>query len=142
MKVTGFGAPRTLELRLKRCELAVWRAVVGDAHANELHHRDASKSGSRLRQLSRLLCEAHEPWQPDQPVHVVAPTCILAPLVRAAASTAIDRYVAMATAFGDDNSNVSADQVRAALDTTGAWTATLLALRRVEQDDAQEVDEA
>lgn len=140
MKVIGIGAPRTLELRLKCCELGVWREVLREAHAEEQRGSADAKTrsdgpGGRLRELSRLLGEAHAPWRPDQPVLVVGATSVIAPLVSAAALKAMDRYVAVGAAFIDDGASVARDEVRAALDTAGAWTATLLALHRIEHDD-------
>lgn len=144
MKVVGLGAPRTLEMRLKCCELVVWRDVLREAHAEELgadgHDATRADPGVRLAQLSRLMREAYAPWRADQPVQVVGPTSLLAPLVRTAANKAIDRYVTAATGFLCDAASVESDHVRAALDTTSAWTATLLALHRVEHDRGVPVD--
>jgi hypothetical protein len=65
-------------------------------------------------------------------VLVSGPTSVLAPLVRSAARKAMEEYVAAASAFISDAAAVSPDRLRAALDTASAWTATLLALHRVE----------
>jgi hypothetical protein len=133
MKVMGVGAPRALELRLKCCELAVWRDVLGRAHADERGRASAaSDAPSTLVELSRLRREAGEPHRDDQPVIVIGPTAVLAPLVRSAAKGALEDYVAEASAFISDAAAVSPDRMRAALDTASASTATLLALHRVE----------
>lgn len=137
MKVLGIGAPRTLELRLKCCELGIWREVLREAHAEELQRGAARREPDlRMRELSRLLAEAHAPWRLDQPVIVVGATSMLGPLMRAAAAAAVEKYVAVTTALVSETADVSPDNVRAALDTVGAWTATLLALQRVEHADA------
>lgn len=138
MKVVGTGAPRTLELRLKSCEIAVWRDVLREAHAKELGADGDGASadpGDTLARLSRLMREAYAPWRTDQPVQIVGPTSLLSPLVRTAANKAIDRYVTVATGFLCEAASVHPDHVRAALDTASAWTATLLALNRVEHGD-------
>jgi hypothetical protein len=57
---------------------------------------------------------------------------VLAPLVRTAAKKALKDYVTEASAFIGESTPVSPDRLRAALDSSNAWTATLLALRRVE----------
>lgn len=140
MKVIGMGAPRTLELRLKCCEISIWRDVLRDAQAKELQvSSDASQreQEQRLQQLSRLLREAHAPWRPDQPAQVVGATGLLAPLVRRATAKAVDGYVAAAAGFTGGGATVSPDQLRAALDTAVAWTATLLALHRVDGDERE-----
>jgi hypothetical protein len=134
MKVMGIGAPRTLELRLKRCELSVWREVLRRAHAAQ---RDrVSAAPETLVQLSRLQQQAGEPHREDQPVVVTGPTSVLAPLVRSAASNALENYVTEASTFISDSTAVSPDRLRAALDSASAWTATLLALHRVESEPA------
>ena len=132
MKVIGIGAPRTLELRLKTCELGVWRAVLGLTHVEERRRVSAAPDApSTLLELSRLRQQAAEPHCEDQPF-VTGPTSVLAPLVRSAARKALDDYVAAASAFINDAKSVSPDVLRAALDSASAWTATLLALHRVQ----------
>jgi hypothetical protein len=137
MKVVGIGTPRTLELRLKCCELGVWREALRQAHGAE-HGRvsAAPDTPSPLLHLSRLHQEAGERHREDQPFVVTGPTSVLAPLVRRAARTALENYVAEASAFISDGAALSSDRVRAALDTASAWTATLLALHRVEGEPA------
>ena len=133
MKVIGIGAPRTLELRLKSCELGVWRAVLGLTHVEERRRVSAApETPSTLLELSRLRQRAAEPHREDQPFVVTGPTSVLAPLVRSAARKALDDYVAAASAAINDGEAVSPDRLRAALDSASAWTATLLALHRVE----------
>jgi hypothetical protein len=133
MKVIGIGAPRTLELRLKTCELGVWRTVLGLTHVEERRRVSAApETPSTLLELARLRQQAAEPHREDQPFVVTGPTSVLAPLVRSAARKAMEDYVAAASAFINDAESVSPDVLRAALDSASAWTATLLALHRVE----------
>ena len=137
MKVIGIGAPRALELRLKSCELGVWRTVLGLTHVEERRRVTAApETPSTLLELSRLRQQAAEPHPGDQPFLVTAPTSVLAPLVRSAARKAMEDYVAAASAFIDDAESVAPDVLRAALDSASAWTATLLALHRVEGEPA------
>jgi hypothetical protein len=92
----------------------------------------APETPSTLLELSRLRQEVAEPHAGDQPFVVTGPTSVLAPLVRSAARKAMEDYVAAASAFINDAESVSPDVLRAALDSASAWTATLLALHRVE----------
>jgi hypothetical protein len=98
MKVIGMGAPRTLELRLKTCEIGVWRAVLGLTHVEERRRvATARETPSTLLELSRLRQQAAEPHREDQPFVVTGPTSVLAPLVRSAARQALEDYVAAAS---------------------------------------------
>jgi hypothetical protein len=133
MKVIGIGGPRTLELRLRTCELRVWRAVVGLANDEERQRVSAApETPSTLLEPSRLRQQAAEPHRDDHPVVVTGLTSVLAPLVRSAARQALDDYFADASAFIRDAEAVSPDRLRASLDSASAWTATLLALHRVQ----------
>jgi hypothetical protein len=133
MKVIGIGAPRELELRLKVCELGVWRALLELTQGEERRRGTAAPdTPSTLLELSRLRQEAAEPHPADQPLIVAGPTSVLAPLVRAAARKALDDYVANASALIRDAESVAPDRMRASLDSASAWTATLLALHRIE----------
>lgn len=98
MKVIGMGAPRTLELRLKTCEIGVWRAVLGLTHVEERRRvATARETPSTLLELSLLRQQAAEPRREDQPFVVTGPTSVLAPLVRSAARQALEDYVAAAS---------------------------------------------
>lgn len=143
MKVMGIGAPRTLELRLKCCELGVWREVLGRAQIEERGRvgagvTEADALPPDVLHLSRLRLEAGQPHREDQPVLVTGPTNVLAPLVRSAARKAMEDYVAAASAFISDTAAVSPDRLRAAQDTASAWMATVLALHRVEGEATSE----
>ena len=132
MKVVGTGAPSTLHVRLKHCELGIWRDELRRRHSAALRTgTDAVQA--EMSVLARLVDQARKPAPADQPYDVAGPSRVLAPLIRAAAAAALERYVAAVRAFGTE-ADTTADQVRAALDSATAWTATLLALHFVETD--------
>jgi len=133
MKVIGIGAPRELELRLKTCELSVWRAVLELTQGEQRRRVTAApETQATLLELSRLRQEAEEPHPADQPLVVTGPTSLLAALVRAAARKALDDYVADASALIRGAELVAPERLRASLDSASARTATLLAMHRIE----------
>jgi len=145
MKVVGTGAPRMLTVRLKSCEINVLR--------DELHHRRAviteavaaaeAKSTPRraddrdaeiqhrhdeLALISRLLDQLHT-WSPqEQPREIVGPTWLLGPVIRGAAGEAVERLLTAVGEFCEDRGTPTPEQLRAAVDSAGAWTATLIGL--------------
>ena len=84
--------------------------------------------------LGRLLGRAHEPVAAGQPRVLAGPTWLLAHVIRTVAVDAMERYVDAGRAFCEGQVRPSIDEVRAALDTATAATATAIALERAETD--------
>jgi hypothetical protein len=119
MKAVGIGAPRTLVLRLKSCEIGVWCDALRDACAASQPRDD--EADARGDELTRLLREAQAPRRDDRPFEVTGATRTLAPLVHRATALAIERYVTAARPFvAQAAAHSSADQLRAAVDAAGA----------------------
>lgn len=139
-----------LTLRLQTCEIDVLR--------DELHHRRAvitesaaaAHAASRVPEegdrdaegeerhdelllISRLLDQLRTPTPVGEARRVVvAPTWLLAPVVRGAAVEAVVRLSTAVEQFSEDKGVLTPDQVRAAVDTASAWTATLLGVDHAE----------
>jgi len=138
-----------LTLRLKQREVDVLR--------DELHHRraaiteaaaaahaastvpeagagdpDVERRHDELLLISRLLDELHTPAPLGQSREIVGPTWLLAPVIRGAAGEAVARLVAAVDQFREDRGMPSSDQLRVAVDTARAWTATLIGLDHAE----------
>lgn len=149
MKVVGTGAPRMLTVRFKSCEINVLRdelhhrrAAITEAAAKA--HADSNAPGAgvgdrevedrhdELFLITRVLDELRAPVQPDQPRQIVGPTWLLGPVIRGAAAEAAERLQDAVAAFGADTGTPTPDEVRAAVDTASALTATLIALDHAE----------
>lgn len=143
MKVVGTGAPRTLTIRLQPCEFDAWRrelrrrlsAVATYEGSSDLSAASAARGeDDELAALSRLLEQALMPVPTGQPRVIIGPTWLLRHVVRAVAVDAMDSYVASGRAYSEGSAASTADQLRAALDTATACTATLIGLSRAEVD--------
>jgi hypothetical protein len=149
MKVVGTGAPRMLTVRFKPCEFSVLRdelhhrrAVITEAAAHAHANTKAPGAGAGDREvedrhdelflITRLLDDLHAPAPGGQARQVVAPTWLLAPVIRGAAAEAVERLRDAVTEFTADTGSPTPDAVRAAVDTAGALTATLIALDHAE----------
>jgi hypothetical protein len=138
-----------LTLRLRRCEI--------DVLADELHHRRAAiteaaaaadavntrhetaardpeveERHDELLLVSRLLGELRTPAPEGHAREIVGPTWLLAPVIRGAAGEAVARLAAAVDEFREDRGTPTPDQLRAAVDTASAWTATLIGLDHAE----------
>jgi hypothetical protein len=145
MKVVGTGAPRMLTIRLKPCEVGVFR--------DELHHRRAAVTEAAAAAHSRsvapttlagdrdvedhhdelflimtLLDELRTPVPPGQPRELVGPTWLLGPIIRGVAGEAVDRLQSAVERFREDRGTPTPDELRGALDCACACTATLIGL--------------
>jgi hypothetical protein len=145
MKVVGTGAPRMLTIRLKPCEVTVFR--------DELHHRRAAVTeaaaaahagtaaptalaGDRdvedrhdeLFLITALLDQLRMPAPAGQAREIVGPTWLLAPIIRGVAGEAAYRLQSAVDQFREDRGTPTADELRAAVDTASACAATLIGL--------------
>ena len=152
MKVVGIGSPARLRLRVKPCEVGVWRDVLCD-HVDAAvrmigehggRPRDGESVGGRAREraetdvaaVSGLLEQLRAAEAADQPYVLAGPTPVVDPIIRNVASEAVERLSTAVDIFrGDAKGTVTPDEVRRAADTAGACTATLIWLVDV-QDDA------
>jgi hypothetical protein len=148
-KVIGTGAPRMLTVRFRQCELDVLldelhhqRAVIteaaADAHAKSTapgagagdedveHHHD------ELFLIARLIDDLRTPAPRDRPREIVAPTWLLGPVVRGAAVEAVERLCDAVRKFAADKGERTPEEVRSAVDTAAALTATLIGLDHAE----------
>jgi len=151
MKVVGTGDPQMLTVRLKPCEIAVVRdeldqrrRVVTEAAAAaqasdrpsvaSRYHRDHEKDHhGELLLISRLLNQLRTPPPPGQQVRqLVGPTWLLGDVIRDAAGTAVARFASAVDEFREDRGTPTPEELRAALETAGAATATLIGLDRAE----------
>jgi hypothetical protein len=149
MKVVGTGAPQVLTIRFRACEIGVLRdelhhrrAALTEA-AVEAHARSTARAagaGDRevedrhgeLLLISRLLDDAHRPAPKGEPYEIVGPAWLLGPVIRGAAGEAVARLATAVQEFAEDQRPPTQDQVRGALDSACAWTATLLGLDHAE----------
>jgi hypothetical protein len=147
MKVIGTGAPRMLTVRLRSCELAVLRdellhrrAAITEAAAHAQATGDAPGAGDRaiegrydeLLLISRLLDELHAYAPRARSRQIVGPTWLLGPVIRGAATEAVERLRDAVTGFAADTGAPSPVELRAALETACACTATLMGLDHAE----------
>jgi hypothetical protein len=149
VKVIGTGAPRMLTVRLNSCEVSVLRdelhhqrAVITEAaaqaHAKSAlpgagaSDRDIEDHHDELLLISRLLDDLLAPVARDRPRELVAPTWVLAPVIRGAAVEAVERLRDVVAAFASDTGARTADEVRAAVHTAAALAATLIGVDHAE----------
>lgn len=138
-----------LTLRLRRCEIDVLRdelhhrrAVITEAAAAAHAARTVPAAGAgdpdvehrhdELLLISRLLDALHTPAPLGQWREIVGPTWLLAPVIRGATGEAVARLVTAVEQFREDRGTPTPDQLRAAVDTASAWTATLIGLDHAE----------
>jgi hypothetical protein len=148
-KVIGTGAPRMLTVRFRPCEVAALldelhhqRAVVTEAAAHAHARSTAPGAGAgdqdvedrhdELLLISRLLDGLHAPAPRDQPREIVAPTRVLGPVIRGAAVEAVERLCDAVRRFAADKGECTPEEVRGAVDTAAALSATLIGLDHVE----------
>ena len=84
--------------------------------------------------LAHLLDQALKPVAAGQPRMLVGPTTVLADLIRAVAVDAMERYIHLGRAFCEGRMTPAPTELRAALDTATACTATAISLVRAEAD--------
>ena len=149
MKVVGSGSPAMLTIRVKRSEVALLEDVLCEhraevtadaaaAHAanqNTEHRvtdRDVEDPHDELFLITKLLDALRQHVPPDQPRELVAPTWLLDPIIRTAATTAAERLTAGVELFSADRGTLTADQLRARVDTAAASAATLIGLDYVQ----------
>jgi hypothetical protein len=145
VKVVGTGAPWMLTIRVKSCEVKVLRdeleerravAVEAAANAQATQRRPAPGANTAVVEphhdelfvISRLLDDLRRHVPRDQPRELVGPTWLLDPVIRGAAGEAVERLREIVDAFQADKGRVTPDELRAALDTACASTATLIGL--------------
>ena len=138
MKVVGTGAPRMLTVRLRQCEVAVFRDELRERRTDVV---DATAAASRddsevdrchdeLFLITGLLDQLRTAQQGAR--ELVGPTWLLAPIIRGAACKAAARFVNAVQEFSEDCGTPTPDELRAAAETASASTATLIGLDRAE----------
>jgi hypothetical protein len=149
IKVIGTGAPRMLTVRFRPCEVAVLldelhhrRAVITEAaaHAHAISTAPGAGAGDedvedrhdQLILISRLLDDLHASAPRDQRREIVAPAWVLGPVIRGAAVEAVERLCGAVTKFAADKGECTPEEVRGAVDTAAALSATLIGLDHVE----------
>jgi len=149
MKVVGTGAPRMLTVRFRPCEVGMvldelhhQRAVVTDAAAHAHAHSDApaARGGDpdvedhhdQLILMARLLDQLRAPAPADRLREVMAPTSLLGPVIRGAALQAVERLCDAVRTFAGDTGAGTPEEVRGAVETVAALTATLIGLDHAE----------
>jgi len=149
IKVIGTGAPRMLTVRFRPCEIEVLldelhhhRAVVTEAAADAHEKSTAPSAGAGDRDVeqhhdelflvTRLLDDLHAPAPRDRPREILAPTWILGPVIRGAAVEAVERLCDAVRMFAADKGGRTPEEVRRAIDTAAALTATLIGLDHAE----------
>jgi len=138
-----------LTVHLRPCEIGVLRDELHRRRSDatqataELHVRsdrldggagdqDVEEFHGELLLISRLLDDLAVPAPPGQPRQIVGPTWLLSLVIRAAAGEAVDRLGSVVHRFREDTGTPTPDEVRAALNTASAWTATLIGLDHAE----------
>jgi hypothetical protein len=149
IKVIGTGAPRMLTVRFRPCEVAVLldelhhqRAVITQAAAHVHATSTAPSAGAgdedvehhhdELFLITRLLDDLHARAPGARRREVVAPTWVLGPVIRGAAVEAVERLCDAVRKFAADKGARTPEEVRSAVDTAAALTATLIGLDHVE----------
>ena len=149
IKVIGTGAPRMLTVRFRPCEIEVLldelhhqRAVITEAAAGAHEKSTAPGAGAgdqevehhhdELYLVTRLLDDLHAPAPNDRTREIVAPTWVLGPVIRGAAVEAVERLCDAVRTFAADKVGHSPDEIRRAVDTAAALTATLIGLDHAE----------
>ncbi len=145
MKVVGSGSPSMLTVRAKPSEVKLLRDLICDrradvvsaitgAHAKsrredeDLDGREVEQRHDELFLITRLLEGLRKPVSPDQPRELAAPTWLLDPIIRNAAAEAAERLSEAVDIFRSDSGRLTADELRATLDTACASTSTLIGL--------------
>lgn len=145
MKVVGTGSPTMLTIRLKTCEIPVFRdeleerravAIEAMAHAHEratgrgatIADSGEERATDELVLISRLLDDLRPRVHADQPLELVGPTWLLEEVIRGAAGEAVERLRLAVEAFRLDRDRITPDEVRGAVDAVCASTATLIGL--------------
>jgi hypothetical protein len=146
MKVVGTGDPRMLTVRLKPCEIAVLRdelherrSVVTEAaasaqaknrppRASAYDREEVENHHGELILISRLLDQLRTPPPPGQPRQIVGPTWLVGEVIRGAAYEAVNRLASAVDQFREDRGTPTPDELRAAVETASALTATLIGL--------------
>jgi hypothetical protein len=149
VKVVGTGAPRMLTIRVEPCEVDVLcdeldnhRTVAVDAATRTRANPAASSAGAGDREVEdrddelylicRLLDELRAPSPAGQPREIVAPTWLLAPVIRGAAAFAAERLAHMISTFGAAQGSPTREELRAAIDAARACGDTLVGLDHAE----------
>src|SRR3954468_6542175 len=141
MKVLGSGSPLMLTVRLKSCEVSVWDGVLCRRRSEAVAaagmepaafalpgNMEAEGPHEEMFVLARLLDDLHRSPAEGQARELIGPTWLLDPVIRDAASEAVERLSDAVDVFRADTGTLSSDDVRAAVDTAGACTASLIAL--------------
>jgi hypothetical protein len=143
MKVVGTGSPVMLTVRVRASEVGLLRDVLNEqllAAAGSIGQAAPwqpsgvavasarNLSDSDLAVVSELLSQLREPVAADQPRELVGPTSVLDPDIRTAASQAAERLCEAVDVFRADRGRMKADELRSALETASACTATLIGL--------------
>ena len=107
--------------------------------------RERERVETEAAALTGLLEQLRRSERAGRPHVLIGPTSVLDPIVRNAASEAVERLSAVVDIFrGDVNGKVTPEELRSAVDTAGACTATLMWLVDVQDDgpDREQVDDA
>ena len=139
MKAIGTGSPVMLTIRVRPSEVGLFRDVLNEqllAAAGSIDQATCDRRPTRadgqahdeLAVVSELLNQLREPVAEDQPRELVGPTSVLDPVIRTAASEAADRLSEAVDVFRSDRGRMTADELRAALETASACTSTLIGL--------------
>jgi hypothetical protein len=144
MKVVGTGSPMMLSLRIKSCEVAVVREVLCRRRAEAVAAAagspaspppaaaDAEERHDEMFVIAKLLDDVRRHVPGGQPQVLEGPTWLLDPVIRDAASEAVERLSEAVDLFRADRGRMSRDGLRAAVDTASACAATLIALDYVQ----------
>jgi hypothetical protein len=139
-----------LTVRLKSSEVGVVRHVLCDRRS-EVVSQAAAQAGPERRRIvepgvdrevedrhdelfliAKLLDDLRRHVPVDQPRELVAPTWLLDPVIRAAAVEAAARLQEAVDVFRADTGGLTADELRAALESASASTSTLIGLDYVQ----------
>ena len=141
MKVLGSGSPLMLTVRLKACEVSVWDGVLCRRRSEAVAaagmepavtalpaNMEAEGPHEEMFVISRLLDDLHRSLADGQARELVGPTWLLDPVIRDAATEAVERLGDAVDVFRADKDGMSADELRAAVDAAGACAASLIGL--------------
>jgi hypothetical protein len=114
MKVIGTGSPVMLTIRVRTSEVGLFRDVLNEQLLAALGSLDQAaacdgraaradgQANGELAVVSELLNQLREPVAADQPRELVGPTSVLDPVIRTAASEAVDRLSEAVDVFRSD----------------------------------------
>ncbi len=135
-----------LVVRVKSCEVGVWRDVLCRRRAEAVAAAGTTPAKSadaglgivaegphdEIFVIARVLDALCRALPEGQPRELSGPTWLLDPVIRDAASEAAERLSEEVEVFRADGVGTSADRLRSAVETVGACAATLIGLDYVQ----------